>query len=102
MKHRRDIGIETGKRIVSLFRLRRKQPEVAFHKVGDANLEETVSLLEDEEPPFYRTNENSPHLPSSRAHSPMKNEKPKRSRGARKAFTRQVIVNIVGYGILAL
>ena len=87
---------------MSLFRLRRKQPEVAFHKVGDANLEETVSLLEDEEPPFYRTNENSPHLPSSRAHSPMKNEKPKRSRGARKAFTRQVIVNIVGYGILAL
>ena len=101
MKHRRDIGIETGRRILGLFRSRRERP-VVFHKVGDANLEETVSLLEDEEPPFYRTHENSPRLPSSRAHSPMKNEKPKPPRGARKAFTRQVIVNIVGYGILAL
>ena len=101
IKHRRDIGVEAGKWILSFFGWDEEQP-VSCDKFKDANFEETLSLLEDDLPPGYRTHESSPRLPSSRAHSPTKTEKQERSHGARKAFTRQVIVNIVGYGILAL
>ena len=105
MKHRRDPGREAGKWIMKHFGRTQGEPP-AFGKAGDANLEESQLLLEDELPPGYRTTEGSPRLPSSRAHSPnskgsTKLERECKPRGMQKAFTKQVVLNIVGYGILA-
>lgn len=108
-KHERDRGRELGRWIVRQF----KKPAnpILFHKAGEANLEESRSLLEDEEPPGYRTTEGSPPDPSSRAQSPGaqrlngggKRESSKvKARGVQKAFSRQIILIIVAYGILAL
>ncbi|KAL8646355.1 MAG: hypothetical protein Q9210_006186, partial [Variospora velana] len=109
-KYRRDIGLEVGRRFLGFFDLcGRRNPPV---KCIDANLEESRSLLEDEPPPGYRTTEGSPRYPSSRSLSPAA---PPYSRsearitwarkaptvGMQKAFTRPVIVHIVGFGILA-
>ncbi|KAI4154904.1 MAG: hypothetical protein LQ341_000272 [Variospora aurantia] len=109
-KYRRDIGLEIGRRLLGFFDLcGRRNPPI---KCIDANLEESRSLLEDEPPPGYRTTEGSPRYPSSRSLSPAAppySRSEARITGARKAptvgmqkaFTRPVIVHIVGFGILA-
>ncbi|KAL8700349.1 MAG: hypothetical protein Q9224_001005 [Gallowayella concinna] len=109
-KYRRDLGLEAGRKILGLFN--RTRPSQAFEKFHDANFEEAHSLMEDEEPPGYRTTEGSPRYPSSRSLSPAappytRTELKVRSQtkhvgpGVQKAFTRPVIVHIIGYGILA-
>ena len=81
-------------------------------KAGEVPFAETGSLLsEDDEPPGYCTTEGTPRRQVSRSQSPsaerldldirVKEGLKSRPVGARKAFTRQVILNIVGYGILA-
>jgi hypothetical protein len=108
-RHERDRGRELGRWIVHRF----KEPAdpVLFHKAGEANLEESRSLLEDDEPPGYRTTEGSPPDPSSRAQSPSalrsnRDGTPARPhvkpRGVHNAFPRQIILIIIAYGILAL
>ncbi|KAI9825701.1 MAG: hypothetical protein M1832_001045 [Thelocarpon impressellum] len=103
-KHRRDIGLEAGRWILSSFRSAAPD-EHERCKLGDANLEESRSLLsEDEQPPGYRTTEGSPRPPLSRARasSPSKGSVRSSTRpSVRRAFTKQVVLNIVGYGILA-
>lgn len=109
-KHRRDIGLEVGEWIISL--ARNQEPWHISDKAGEANFAETASLIsEDDEPPGYRTTEGTPRRQISRSQSPsaarldlnvrVKEGLKPRPAGARKAFTRQVILNIVGYGILA-
>ncbi|CAG8961959.1 hypothetical protein HYFRA_00013739 [Hymenoscyphus fraxineus] len=105
-KHRRDPGLEAGRWIIRKVtgggsRISSREKVMDF--------QEAVALLhEDEQPPGYRTNEGSPLLPSTP--SPEPNEeldlndtttiyKPKPA--VSKAFTRQVVLNIIGYGILA-
>lgn len=108
-KHERDRGRELGRWIVQQF----KKPAhpTFFHKAGEANFEELRSLLEDEEPPGYRTTEGSPPDPSSRAQSPsaqrlggVGNRGNPRVKpcGVQKAFGKQIILIIIAYGILAL
>lgn len=116
-KDRRDPGLELGKSIARRFTW-------ATTKKAAQDGPETQSLLShSDQPPSYRTNENSPQLTSTpatdmeqqplldaevvgdrlRASADSKNaqvEKPKVS--ARKAFTRPVIMNIISYGLLAL
>ena len=108
MKHRRDWGLECGKWI--LRRFSKCSSANTFDKAGDANMQESRSLLEDDQPPGYRTTEGSPRDPSSRSHSPstahpkdlFKHEGPTRTlSGVHLTFTKQVILNIAGYGILA-
>ena len=108
-KYRRDVGLDAGRWILKHFH--RAETDFAnSDKAGYANLEDSQTLLEDEQPPGYRTNDASPRHPSSRAVSPSVSHlkthseglaAKKKSRGVQKAFTKQVIVNIVGYGILA-
>ena len=105
LRDRRDIGLEAGKWILSCFRSSSTLIQ-EFDKAGDANLDESRSLLEDDLPPGYRTTDGSPRHPSSRAESPSsashaKMERTSRPVGMQKAFTKQVVLNIVGYGILA-
>lgn len=108
-KHERDRGRELGRWIVQQFK--KPADPTLFHKAGEANLEESRSLLEDEEPPGYRTTEGSPPDPSSRAQSPSAQrlgEVGKRgiskvkARGVQQVFSKQIILIIVAYGILAL
>ena len=87
LKHNRDFGREMGQQIIRLFE--KKQIQLPISKCGDANIEETTSLLEDDLPPGYSPRQSSP-------------EKVGRPRGSHKAFTKRVVLNIIGYGILAL
>jgi hypothetical protein len=107
-KYRRDPGLEAGgKWIISKVTGRKDLSASRQEKLVD--LDETVSLLsEDEQPPGYRSTEGSPKLPSTPSPEPQDlldlNDtgvgvcgKP----AATKAFTRQVVFNIIGYSILA-
>ncbi|TVY38057.1 putative membrane protein [Lachnellula subtilissima] len=106
-KFRRDPGLEVGKWILSKFTRCAESKTLRCEKTS--NLEEVVSLLsEDEQPPGYRTSEGSPKLPSTPSpepHEPLDLNTPhvlrKSKPATTKAFTRQVVLNIVGYGILA-
>lgn len=107
-KHRRDPGLEAGQWIIRKFCP--CADNKGFEKKTDPD--ELISLLgdnEDEQPPGYRTNDGSPRLPSStpspepqdvldlNASDVFSRPKP----ATTKAFTRQVVLNIVSYGILA-
>lgn len=115
-KDRHDPGLELGKCIARHFTWATKK--------NAQDVSETVSLLShNDQPPSYRTNDNSPQLSSTpaadveqqslldaevvgnrlRASADSRRaqvEKPQLS--ARQAFTRPVIMNIISYGILAL
>jgi hypothetical protein len=107
-KDQRDTGLEAGRWILKKLRPFECLPP-QDSKYLDANLEESRSLLEEDEPPGYRTTEGSPRLPCSRASSPAPKEsfdssytrKSNKPPPLQKAFTRQVVLNIIGYGILA-
>lgn len=108
-KYRRDPGLEAGKWILSKVTRCAESKGSRCEKATD--LDEVMSLLsDDEQPPGYRTTDGSPKLPSTPSPEPqealdlnapaqvvMLRERP----AATKAFTRQVVLNIVGYGILA-
>ncbi|KAL8694568.1 MAG: hypothetical protein Q9218_000824 [Villophora microphyllina] len=109
-KYRRDVGLELGHRILNC--MSQRQSSNTLDKFGDANLEESRSLLEDDPPPGYRTTEGSPRFPASRSLSPAAPPYPRTEAnfrlpgkaatpGIQTAFTRPVIVQIIGYGILA-
>lgn len=110
LKYRWDFGIETRKWLVRHLQTRPAHLPIG-EKSGDANPQEHLALLGDEEPPAYRTTEGSPCQPSSPFRSP--NTLPadartkgvsglKRNlRGFEKAFTRQGILNIASLGLLA-
>lgn len=99
-KYRRDPGLEAGKWIISkLFPC----AEAKQARDEKANLEEALSLL-DEQPPGYRSTDGSPSLASTPLPEPQEVfdlNAPKPKPAATKAFTKQVFLNIVGYGILA-
>ncbi|KAI9835620.1 MAG: hypothetical protein M1838_005275 [Thelocarpon superellum] len=109
MKHRRDLGREAGRWLVSQF-WTRAEPVVSHAKQGDANLEESRLLLDEEEqPPGYRTTEGSPHPPRTRTRASSSSNastadtegRCRRAPPVSRAFTKQVVLNIIGYGILA-
>ena len=106
-KYRRDPGLEAGKWLVRKFASCRESNGSRGEKNSDPD--EVVSLLsEDEQPPGYRTREGSPRLaatPSPEPQDPLDlndaNSVFRSKPAVTKAFTRQVVLNIVGYGILA-
>jgi hypothetical protein len=103
-KHRRDPGLEAGKWILSKVT---RCAESKSSSEKEMDMDEVLSLLsDDDQPPGYRTNDRSPSLRSTPSadpqgaldmNSPLVTTKP----AATKAFTKQVVLNIVGYGILA-
>ena len=100
LKYRRDPGLEAGEWILRQFQRQPKYVTIV-DKAGEVDMDDVRSLLEDELPPGYRTTEGSPQIPSSPALLPVKSEMPRQPRGVQKAFTKQVVLNIVGYGLLA-
>jgi hypothetical protein len=105
-KYRHDPGLEAGKWILS--KISRCAESKASRNEKVADLDETSSLLSEDDPPGYRTTEGSPVLPSTPSPEPQEaldlndvRDAPRPKPSATKAFTRQVVLNIVGYGILA-
>ena len=100
LKYRRDPGLEAGKWIM---RQLQNQPKYVplVDKAAEIDMDDAHTLLEEELPPGYRTTDGSPQMPSSPALLPVKSEILRQSRGTHKAFTKQVVLNIVGYGLLA-
>ena len=109
-KYKQDVGLKIGEWITR--RCRRENSCQFSDKAGDAHFTETTSLLyEDDEPPGYRTTDGTPRQQVSRSQSPSNarlrlNLRDKEGlklqpNGLKQAFTRQVILNILGYGILA-
>lgn len=108
-KYRRDPGLEAGKWILSKFHRCRDSKSPRSEKAFDPD--DALSLLSDDEQSAYSTSEGSPRLPSTTSSSAARpppsldlDEEHNASRSkpaATKAFTRQVVLNIVGYGILA-
>jgi hypothetical protein len=114
-KHRRDAGLEVGRWILN--RVRRCATPKASKCEKATDLSEVQSLIDtDEELPGYSTSEGSPQLPSipssdsgkvlsldlDRLESLDDTFIPVRQKPAvSTAFTRQVVLNIIGYGILA-
>lgn len=103
-KHRRDPGLEAGKWILGKVT---RCAELKSSSEKEMDLDEVLSLLsDDDQPPGYRTNDRSPSLSSSPSADPQEALSLNLSRiapkpAATKAFTKQVVLNIVGFGILA-
>ncbi|KAF2196800.1 MFS general substrate transporter [Delitschia confertaspora ATCC 74209] len=102
-RHERDRGLEAGKWIVA--RIIGHEPEKPFTD-KDGYLDEFQSMLENHSPCEYRSTSSSPTLCSSRTSMadppPYSLEKtPAPTWKVRDIFTKQVILNIIGYGILA-
>ena len=111
-KHRHDPGLEAGRWILRKVRRCASPKASKCEKVTD--LLEVQSLIDTHEQlPGYRTTEESPQLPSTPSTDveellSLNLNKvdmaflPTRQKPAiATAFTRQVVLNIVGYGILA-
>ena len=110
LKDRRDFGIEAGRWLLRHLQTRPAHQAI-MEKAGDADLQEHLALLADEEPPGYRTTEGSPYQPSTPSRSPstlpadakleggggLKSS----PQGIGKTFTKQVILNIASLGLLA-
>lgn len=115
-KYRHDPGLEAGKWILRKITRCADVKASRCEKVDD--FDEVLLLLSEDHlpgyrttdiaPPGYRTTEGSPNLPSTPSPEPQEaldlNEAHVSMRSkpaATKAFTRQIVTNIVGYGILA-
>jgi hypothetical protein len=108
-KHRHDPGLAVGKWVLGKVR-KCATPKAPREKVVD--ISEVQPLIEDDDQlPGYRTTEGSPHMPSTPSPEP---QEPlsldnldealvvsRQKSAVGKAFTRQVVLNIIGYGILA-
>ena len=107
-KFRRDPGLEAGKWILSKF-AGSESITLTSEKTGELEEEEEVPLLnEDSQPPGYRSAESSPSLSSTSIEESLEpldlndgNVTRSAKPAATKAFTPQVVRNIIGYGILA-
>ncbi len=105
-KYRRDPGLEAGKWLLSKVTLCANWKSSRCEKADDS---EVVSLLSNEDqPPGYCTTAPSPKLPSTPSQEPEEaldlddvRDAPRPKPAVTKAFTRQVILNIIGYGVLA-
>lgn len=104
-KSKRDIGVEVGNRLLS--RVCRRKAEVSSEsKVG--YLEETLAFLAEddgEQPPTYQSTVSNRPLTASESLRPLlapTSTQAECKPSLRQAFSTQVILNIVGYGILAL
>ena len=104
-KHHKDRGVEIGKRLLAWFGNNGHQ---AF---SEETMETTPPAFgDDDEPPAYRTADGTPRGSLNRTRPcsvsaddlKAKLQSPKlKHRGVKRAFTKQVILNIVGFGILA-
>ena len=107
LKSRRDLGLELGHRMLGKV----LGSEVTYceeYKSGNLATTEFVDLIGDDAPPGYRSTEGSPRLSTlTQVKNTIKEgdvefgQLQRENRGVNKIFNRQVILVIIGYGILA-
>ncbi len=114
-KHQPDRGLEMGKRLLERLRWR-SSAKREEQRLEEQRLQEERPLLDADEPlPVYRSTENSPELVSvsgpdpdqplelaAPAVAPARRPIDSSRRVSNKLFTRNVVLNILTYGILAL
>lgn len=104
-KYHRDRGVEVGKWLLARFGSR------GYQSCAELPTQTTPPAFGDDvEPPAYRTADGTPRQSLSRIRptsvcpddlkAKLQSSRLKQS-GLKKAFTKQVILNIVGFGILA-
>lgn len=107
VKTKRDIGVETGDWILNSLRSR-WSPKVIY-PASYVDLKE-LGPYEDDAPPGYRTTDGTPRQSLNQAHSTAASAKELSEKlcgrksgalSAQRAFTKQVVVNIIAFGILA-
>jgi hypothetical protein len=108
-KHRHDPGLVVGRWVLG--EVRRCATRKASKREKVVYISEVQSLIDDEQLPGYRTAEGSPQMPSTPSPEPQEPlsldnlddafAAPRQKPAVGKAFTRQVLLNIIGYGILA-
>ena len=112
-KHQRDHGLELGRWLLAKCRFSTTE-EFQYSKLGDATLDEATSLMQDDDlPPDYQSVDASPRLPAKLCdddtrplEQPLDPELPAtdavpKPAAAGSAFTKQVMLNVFAYGILA-
>lgn len=106
-KYERDAGLELGKRILSVFQRTEDVNDLKSEK-SLALMSETDLLIDDfEQLPRYQSTEGSPQIPITSQPEILdiisldsNNSEPEKA-APLKPFTRQILLNIAGYGILA-
>jgi hypothetical protein len=110
-KYRHDPGLMVGRWILG--KVRRCAIPTTSRREKVAHISETQSLIDvdDDRLPGYQTTEGSPHMPSTPSTEPREPlrldgfddafDAPRHKPAIAKAFTHQVVLNIIGYGILA-
>ena len=107
LKLKRDYGTELGRRLIG--KITRKEATInAESKTGNYSTAEVAHLMEDDAPPGYRSTEGSPRLSTVSLIRPATKEGdvelayPRKSkRPSPKTFNRQIVLIIIGNGILA-
>jgi hypothetical protein len=103
-RHQRDRGLEIGQWLLAKCS---QAQMVEGWKTSQTCFEDGQSLFNDEAPPGYKSTESSPRLLSVKRPHPNLQERDveqtldKKNRGFTKAFSKQIVFIIVGYGILA-
>jgi hypothetical protein len=109
-KNRHDPGLVIGRWVLG--KVRRCATPKAYRCEKLVDISEVQSLIDDiDQLPGYRTTEGSPRMPSTPSPEPGEPlnlnsfdnvfPTPRQKPAVAQAFTRQVVLNIVGYGILA-
>ncbi|OBT64777.1 hypothetical protein VE03_06520 [Pseudogymnoascus sp. 23342-1-I1] len=106
-KYERDAGVELGKRILAIFQRTEDENDLKSEK-SLALMSETDLLIDDfDQLPRYQSTEGSPQIPVTSQPEILdiinldsNDSKPERE-APLKPFTRQILLNIAGYGILA-
>jgi MFS family permease len=106
-KDRYDPGLELGRWLLRCCcgsnEMQDKGPEIGGGEEEDE--QEDFSAFTDDPPPIYKSREVSPSPSLAKgpysSYSPDERHFSRRKHGYSKVFTKQVIFNIVGYGILA-
>lgn len=106
-KYERDVGLEFGKRIVAVFQRSEDVNDINSEKIL-ALMSETELLIDDfEQLPRYQSTEGSPQIPVTTRPDILdiisldNNDSKPEKEAPLKPFTRQILLNIAGYGILA-
>ncbi|GAD98136.1 MFS multidrug transporter, putative [Paecilomyces variotii No. 5] len=100
-KYRRDHGLELGRWIVRAFQ------GVFSEPVEEKGFNFREDFEHDDPPPVYRSKENSPRLSSVKGPQvtsqtdDIEQQSESKGCGVQKAFTKQVVITIIAYGILA-
>lgn len=97
-KDRHDPGLEIGAWILETCFGRRNDPP-AYSKLAEASLEETTYLMDDDqsEPPDYLSSGRNSHEDAQ----VLRDAEAAVNKPSGRAFTPQVMLNVVAYGILA-